>query len=68
MLSSNHTFQMFALPGVKTSNRISILQRKAMRIIFFSDFNKHTTPLFSKAKILKFIDFDPFNSFLNLLI
>ena len=28
-----------------------------MRIIFFSDFNEHTTPLFSKAKILKFIDF-----------
>ena len=28
-----------------------------MRIIFFSDFNKHTTPLFSKTKILKFIYF-----------
>ena len=25
--------------------------------MFFSDFNEHTTPLFSKAKILKFIDF-----------
>ena len=28
-----------------------------MRIIFCSDFNEHTTPLFSKAKILKLIDF-----------
>ena len=28
-----------------------------MRIIFFSDFSEHTTPLFSKAKILKFIEF-----------
>ena len=28
-----------------------------MRIIFFSDFNEHSTPLFSKAKILKSIDF-----------
>ena len=43
--------------NIKYNHRISILQRKAMRIIFFSDFNEHTTPLFSKAKILKFIDF-----------
>ena len=28
-----------------------------MRIICFSDFNEHTTTLFSKVKILKFIDF-----------
>ena len=28
-----------------------------MRITFFSDFNEHATPLFSKPKILKFIDF-----------
>ena len=28
-----------------------------MGMIFFSDFNENTTPLFSKAKILKFIDF-----------
>ena len=43
--------------NIKYNHRISILQRKVMRIIFFSDINKHTTPLFSKAKILKFIDF-----------
>ena len=27
-----------------------------MKIIFFSDFNEHTTPLLSKAEILKFIN------------
>ena len=43
--------------NIKYNHRISILQRKAMKIIFFSDLNEHTTPLLSKAKILKFIDF-----------
>ena len=61
MLSSNLTFHMFALPVVEISNiynnQINILQRNAIRIIFFSDFNEHATPLFSKAKILKFSDF-----------
>ena len=28
-----------------------------MRITFYFGFNEHTTPLFSKANILKFIDF-----------
>ena len=42
--------------NIKYNHRISILQRKAMKIIFFSDFNEHTTPLFSKAKILRFSD------------
>ena len=43
--------------NIKYNHKISILQRKAMRIIFSSDFNDQTTPLFSKAKIFKFIDF-----------
>ena len=43
--------------NIKYNIQISILQRKAMRIIFISDFNKHTTSLFSKVKILKCIDF-----------
>ena len=43
--------------NIKYNHRISILQRKTKRIIFFSDFNEHITPLFAKAKILKFIDF-----------
>ena len=37
-------------PNIKDNHRISILLRKAMRITFFSDFNEHTTPLFSKSK------------------
>ena len=43
--------------NIKHNHRISILQRNSMRIIFFSYFNEHTTPLFSKAQNLKFIDF-----------
>ena len=43
--------------NIKYNHRISILQRKAIIIIFFSYFNELTFPLFSKAKILKFIDF-----------
>ena len=42
---------------IKYNRQISILQRKAMRTTLFSDFNEHTTSLFSKAKILKFIGF-----------
>ena len=43
--------------NIKYNHQIRILQRKAMRIIFFSDFNEHTTPPLSKAKILRFIGF-----------
>ena len=43
--------------NIKYNIKISILQRKAMRIISISDFNKHATSLFSKKKILKCIDF-----------
>ena len=43
--------------NIKYNHRINILQGKVMRIIFFTNFNEHDTPLFFKAKILKFIDF-----------
>ena len=43
--------------NIKYNHQIRILQRKAIRIIFFSDFNEHTTPPLSKAKILRFIGF-----------
>ena len=33
------------------------LTKESYENYFFSDFNEHTTSLFSKAKILKFIDF-----------
>ena len=60
MLSSNQTFHMFALSLVKLSNIIiELVSYKGTRreLFFLSDFNEHTTPLFSKAKMLKFIDF-----------
>jgi hypothetical protein len=36
--------------------KIAILQKNAMRIISFSDFNAHTSPIFKTLKILKFKD------------
>ena len=39
------------------SHRICILQRNALRIICFTKFNNHTTQLFCKMKIIKFVDF-----------
>lgn len=60
MLSSNQTFHMFALSLVKLSNIIiELVSYKGTRreLFFLSDFNEHTAPLFSKAKMLKFIDF-----------
>ena len=49
---------MFALP-VKISNIIiKLASYKSYENYYFSsDFNEHSTPLFSNAKILKFIDF-----------
>ena len=37
-------------------NRISLLQKKALRIIDFAQFNSHTSPLVYNSNILKFID------------
>ena len=36
--------------------RISLLQKKALRIMHFAQFNSHTSPLFYNNDILKFID------------
>ena len=49
---------MFALPGVKISNIIIELdlKKESCGNYFFLHFNEHSTPLFSKAKILKFTD------------
>ena len=38
------------------SDKISILQKKTMRIMTFSEYRAHTEPLFKKLKILKFKD------------
>ena len=51
MLSFNHTFHMFSLPKVKISNVIIEL------VSYKGKLREHTTPLFSKAKNLKFINF-----------
>ena len=37
-------------------DKISVLQRKAVRIMTFSDFQAHSNPLFNKLKILKVKD------------
>ena len=39
-----------------------ILQKKAIRLITFSDYNAHTNPLFQKLKVLKFFDVIFFNN------
>ena len=38
------------------THRIFILQRNALQIIYFAKFNYHTTHLFLKMKIIKFVD------------
>ena len=42
--------------NVDSSNRLFILQKKAIRTISFAERLSHTSPLFSKSKILKFYD------------
>ena len=39
-----------------TLQPLTILQKKAIRIITFSKFDAHSTPLFYRLEILKFID------------
>ena len=36
--------------------KVSILQKKALRIMNFAPFNAHTAPLFKSCNILKFAD------------
>ena len=42
---------------IKYNNRIVSYKGTRRELFFLSDFNEHTAPLFSKAKMLKFIDF-----------
>jgi hypothetical protein len=44
-----------------TLNPIHILQKKVIRIITFSKFDEHTSPLFKELKILKFPDLVTFH-------
>ena len=41
---------------LSVSDKISKLQKRAMRIITFSEFKAHTEPLFKQLEILKFCD------------
>ena len=41
--------------SIVPSHRVWILQRNAPRIIYFSKFNNHTTQIFHKMKIIKFV-------------
>ena len=42
--------------GITTLDRLIILQKRAIRLITYSNFCAHTNPLFSKLNILKFTD------------
>ena len=41
--------------SIVSSHRVCILQRNALGIIYFSKFNNHTTQIFHKIKIIKFV-------------
>ena len=48
---------MYSLGTYKiSSTKVSILQKKALRIINFVPFSAHTTPLLKNCNILKFAD------------
>ena len=42
--------------SIVLSHRVCILQKNAVCIIWFAKFNDHTTQLFRKMKIIKFVD------------
>ena len=47
---------IWGLTTEENLNKIEILQKKCIRIMTFSDFNSHTTPLFIDLKLLKIRD------------
>ena len=59
MQSSHHIMygcQIWTQKLCSVTDKISILQKNAVRIMTFSDFNAHSEPLFKKMDILKFKD------------
>ena len=48
--------QIWSQNLASVSHKVSILQKKAVRIMTFSDFTAHSLPLFGKLKILTFND------------
>ena len=63
---SIRNYVMHVLLGVNyvSTNRVFIIQRNALSITCFSKFNEHTTQLFHKMKITKFIDLVPVENFI----
>jgi hypothetical protein len=56
---SSHTLygsQIWTSKLISVTEKISRLQKSAMRIMTFSEFRAHTEPLFKKLQILKFSD------------
>jgi hypothetical protein len=56
---ASHTLygsQVWTAKLVSISDKISRLQKSAMRIMTFSEFQAHSEPLFKKLEILKFCD------------
>ena len=61
MLYSNHTYAMAVKSGFyqapsSSEKKIEKLQKKALRIMSFSDFKEPSSPLFKEWKILKIKD------------
>ena len=50
------TFSSNVIYGSQVIDKISLLQRKAVRLMIFSNFDAHSEPLFKELKILKFKD------------
>ena len=52
-------FHMFVLHGVRIwtlTHHINLLQKKAIQIISFAQYDAHTLPIFAKLNIIKFSD------------
>ena len=52
-------FHMFVLHGVRIwtlKHHINLLQKKAIQIISFAQYDAHTLPIFAKLNIIKFSD------------
>ena len=45
---------LYGLAGEQYTNKISLIQKRAIRIVSNASFNAHTKPLFSELKILNF--------------
>ena len=56
LIGSHTGSQIWTSKLISVTNKISRLQKSAMRIMTFSEFRSHSEPLFKKLGILKFSD------------